>query len=128
MAHETSPKFEFVAKISKGSGRGARLGFPTINLDKTDLDLNYGIYLVESQISGKIYKGLLHFGQKETFDEPASNELYIKEYLPNLSGQTVKVKEIRKIREVLKFKTPEELKQQMLKDLHELENGLEASE
>lgn len=118
---EKAPQFEFEAKIRSGMGRGERLGFPTINLANDQIDVNYGIYLVESQINGKIYKGLLHFGQKETFNEPASLELYVRDRIDDLSGKTIKVKEIRKIREVMKFDNAEELKRQMTKDLEELE-------
>jgi uncharacterized membrane protein len=118
--NEKTPKFEFSAKIRSGAGRGARLGFPTINLDNLGLDINYGVYLVESEINGKIYKGLLHFGQKETFDEPASLELYIKDYIPGVNEKEIKIKEIRKIREVKKFAGAEELKRQMAQDLKEL--------
>lgn len=117
---ESAPKFEFAAKVTSGSGRGAQLGFPTVNLDRTEIDINYGIYLVESEINGKIYKGLLHFGLKETFNEPASLELYLKEQAGNLAGQEVKVREIKKIREVKKFNNAEELKRQMEKDAKEL--------
>jgi hypothetical protein len=123
VARETAPKFEFIAKVRPGSGRGTSLGFPTINLDKPEIDINYGIYLVESQINGKIYKGLLHFGQKETFNEPASLELYVKETIPDIKNQTIEVKEIRIIRDVIKFADAEKLKEQMKLDLRELEIG-----
>ena len=122
VTRETAPKFEFMAKIRGGSGRGRVLGFPTINLDKTGIDINYGIYLVESRINGKIYKGLLHFGQKETFNEPVSLELYLKERLENLNDQEIKIKEIRKIREVKRFRDAEGLKKQMEEDAKELGN------
>jgi len=117
---EKSPKFEFKAKVRSGLGRGARLGFPTINLDNDQIDINYGVYLVESEINGKIYKGLLHYGQKETFNEPASLELYIKDFVTDVSDKIVNVKEIKKIREIKKFANAEELKKQMAKDLKEL--------
>jgi drug/metabolite transporter (DMT)-like permease len=117
---EKSPKFEFKAKIRSGLGRGARLGFPTINLDNDQIDINYGVYLVESEINGKIYTGLLHYGQKETFNEPASLELYIEDSVMEAADKIINVKEIRKIREVMKFNNAEELKRQMAKDLEEL--------
>ncbi|MDD4901187.1 MAG: EamA family transporter [Patescibacteria group bacterium] len=117
---EQTPRFEFMAKVRDGSGRGAKLGFPTINLDQADIDVNYGLYLVESQINGKIYKGLLHFGQKETFNEPASLELYLKERLAVLPDQ-VFVREVKRIREVKRFANAEELKRQMAEDAKILE-------
>jgi drug/metabolite transporter (DMT)-like permease len=121
VARESAPKFEFTAKVRKGSGRGAGLGFPTLNLDRPEMDINYGIYLVESQINGKMYRGLLHFGQKETFNEPASLELYIRERIEGLDNKEIKIKEIKKIREVKKFANAEELTRQMIGDAKELE-------
>jgi FAD synthase len=121
---EESPKFEFKANIRSGLGRGARLGFPTINLDNEQIDINYGVYLVESEINGKIYKGLLHYGQKETFNEPASLELYIKDFIAEMSNEIVNIKEIKKIREIKKFASAEELKRQMEKDLIKLDEAI----
>ncbi len=117
---EKPPKFEFKANIKRGLGRGARLGFPTINLDNDQIDINYGVYLVESEINGKIYIGLLHYGQKETFNEPASLELYIKDFIMEASDKIIKIKEIKKIREIIKFAGAEDLKKQMTEDLKEL--------
>ncbi|MEI6596839.1 MAG: EamA family transporter [bacterium] len=118
---EKSPKFVFKANIRRGLGRGARLGFPTINLDNDQIDINYGVYLIESEINGKIYRGLLHYGQKETLNEPASLELYIKDRVADIADKAIKIREIKKIREVIKFASSEELKKQMVLDLKELE-------
>jgi len=120
---EKTPKFEFKAKVRSGLGRGARLGFPTINLDNEKIDINYGVYLVESEINGKIYMGLLHCGQKETFNEPASLELYIKDQIADIADKIIKIKEIKKIREVIKFDNVEKLKEQMNNDLLELDRS-----
>ena len=124
MLAEKSPKFKFKAKVRSGLGRGARLGFPTINLDNDQIDINYGVYLIESEINGKIYRGLLHYGQKETFNEPASLELYIKDRVADIADKAIKIREIKKIREVIKFASSEELKKQMVLDLKELELSL----
>jgi len=48
-------------------------------------------------------------------------ELYIAEQLADLANATIKVKEIRRIRDVKKFANAEELKRQMTVDLKELE-------
>jgi len=118
---EKSPKFKFKAKVRKGSGKGTQLGFPTINLDNDEIDINYGVYLVECEINGKMYRGLLHYGQKEIFNEPASLELYIKDQITDVASAIIKIKEIKKIREVVKFDNVEKLKEQMKKDLNELD-------
>ncbi|MBU4375583.1 riboflavin kinase [Patescibacteria group bacterium] len=111
---------KFTAKVIIGRGRGKRLGFPTANLDKTDLKIKHGVYLVEAEADKKPYQGLLHFGPKKTFCEDVSLELFIKNFDFDIYGKSVKIKIIRKIREVKKFANAEELKKQIKKDLEKL--------
>jgi len=101
-------------------GRGEKIGLPTINLDQVNLDIDYGVYSVEAEIDGLIYKGLLHFGLKETFGEAASLELFIEEHILNITQKNVKIKVGHKIREIRKFSSVEELKKQVNRDLEEL--------
>ena len=108
---------KFKARVIAGKGRGRRLGFPTANLNKTDLDIEYGIYLVEVMINNRLYNGLLHFGPRKTFNEEVSSELYIKDFDFDIYHQNVKIKVIKKIREVRKFANAEDLKEQIEKDL-----------
>ncbi len=113
--------FKFTAKIIDGFGRGKRIGLPTINLNRIDIDIDYGVYLVEADIGNSIYKGLLHFGPRETFAESPSLELFIKEYILDIRKKHVKIKINYKIREIRKFASPNELKEQINKDLRYLE-------
>jgi len=108
---------KFTADVITGLGRGKRIGLPTINLDKVDLDVDYGVYLVKAKVNNETYKGLLHFGLKETFSEKPSLELFIKEFILDIKGKNVKIEIVRKIREVLRFNNAEELKEQVKKDL-----------
>lgn len=93
------------------------MGFPTANLDKKDLNIEHGVYAVDVEINGKLFKGLLHFGPKKTFGEGVSLELYIKNFNFNIYNKDVKIKIIGKIREVRKFNGAEELKKQIYQDL-----------
>ncbi len=118
---EGRPKdISFEAKIVSGKGRGKRIGYPTINLDEVDLDLDYGIYLTEATVDNKAHKGLIHLGRKETYREAPSLELLLKDFIPDISQEKVKIRIIKKIRNIKKFKNTEELKKQIEKDLEEL--------
>ena len=112
-------ELEFIASVKPGSGQGARLGFPTINLDKIDLNIDYGVYLVEVKTDNN-YKGLLHFGLKETFAEGPSLELFIKERIDGIENKRFSINIIKKIREIKKFADIKALKAQIEKDLEEI--------
>ena len=114
----------FKTKVIAGQSRGRRIGFPTANLDKTNLDIDYGVYLVKVEVNDRLHKGLLHFGPRKTFNEGVSLELYIKDFDANIYHQEVKIKIIKKIREVKKFKNIEELKKQISRDLKWFEDSI----
>ncbi|MFH1890935.1 MAG: EamA family transporter [Candidatus Kuenenbacteria bacterium] len=111
----------FKAKVIKGAGRGRQLGFLTANLDKPDLDMAHGVYVVEVEVRDVKHKGIMHFGFRETFGEQVSLEILIKDFLEDIYyGQEIRVEVINKIREVKKFKNIEELKTQVKGDLEKI--------
>ncbi len=110
----------FKAQVIHGQGRGKRLGYPTANLDKTDLDIPHGVYVVKVKLLGQSYRGLMHFGYRDVFNEPVSLEVLIKDFTGDIYGQEVQVKIIRKIREVKNFARPELLVKEIQKDLREI--------
>jgi FAD synthase len=112
-------EFVFHAKVVRGAGRGKGMGFPTANLDAADVDLNHGVYLVQVEVLGREYKGLLFFGPKETFGEPVSLEIFIQDLANDIYGETVAVRTIKKIRDIKKFNDPRELKKQIERDVRE---------
>ena len=83
----------YKAKVIKGSGRGRKLGFPTINLTlPRSWEQKHGVYVClvkikDNQSQTKVcyykksihyYKGLLHYGPRLTFKETEpSLEIYI---------------------------------------------------
>ncbi len=107
----------FKAKVIRGAGRGKELGFSTASLNKEDIDIPHGIYLVDLVINNQKYKGVMHFGFKETFNEATTLEVLIKDFSEDIYGNEMEVKIIKKIREVKKFKNVEELQKQVKKDL-----------
>ncbi len=114
---ETRLKLKFTSKVVKGDGRGKKLGYPTANLENYDIDIPHGVYLAKVIIKKKSFSALLHFGYRETFKCKPSLELYIKDFDENIYDEEVDVEIIKKIRDVKKFCSPDELKAQIKKDL-----------
>ena len=113
-------KKTFVAKVIEGVKRGRRLGFPTANLNKVDIDIAHGIYAVEAEIGGKTYKGALHFGPKDTFKEGPTSEVLLKDFEGDLYGKNMQVRIIKKIRDIKKYGDIEKLKKAIREDLEKI--------
>ncbi|MFA5051980.1 MAG: EamA family transporter [Patescibacteria group bacterium] len=111
----------FTAHVIAGEGRGRSLGTPTVNLDRTDLDLTHGIYTARVTIDGKTYPALLHFGFKETFNDKLSLEAYVGQSVGETAGKQLQVEILEKIRDVKKFASREELIAQMEDDKKKLD-------
>ncbi len=107
----------FKAKVVKGKGRGKKIGYPTINLDPVNFNMDYGVYLVNVLIGGKTYKGLLHFGPKKTFNEGVSAETHLMDFDLEVPPKNVIIGVVKKIRDVKRFKSVEELKRQIGSDI-----------
>ncbi|MDD2680975.1 MAG: EamA family transporter [Patescibacteria group bacterium] len=110
-------KIIFSAKVIKGQGKGKSLGFATANLDKVDLDIVHGIYIVSIKVKGEEYLGLMHFGYKDIFRAEVSLEVLIKDFSSDIYGEIVLVQVLKKIREVRQFNNPQELQQAINNDL-----------
>ena len=111
-----APYLRFTAHAVPGEGRGKSLGTPTVNLDKTDLDLTHGIYTAKVSIDNRTYAALLHFGFKETFNDKLSLELFLHNFAGELYNREVTVEVLEKIRDVIKFPSREALISQMEED------------
>ncbi len=103
----------------KGSGRGKRLGFPTINLETSPLKIKPkpGVYIVEIETQSKRFKGLLYYGSRPTFNEKKKVfEIYV------FNHQKIKAKKIRVylhkfVREDKKFENEKDLIKQIENDI-----------
>jgi len=107
----------FRAAVIPGRGVGHSLGFATANLDKVNLDIAHGVYVVRVRVNEREYRGLLHFGYLETFKLGPSVELYLKDFTGNLYGVTVEVEIVKKLREVRRFKDSTALREQIYRDV-----------
>ena len=105
--------------VVKGDGRGKKLGFPTANVDVScDLLPPCGVYLVYVVIDQKRFPGLANVGVRPSFNgHTQANRIVVEAHLlgfkRNIYGQKVIVEFIRKLREEIKFSSPENLVHQI---------------
>lgn len=114
---------KFESTHVKGKGRGKPMGFPTINLKIPDgFELEDGIYAAKVKIENKIFIGALHYGPVPTFNESEKSlEVFLlgssNNELENLNEKIIKVKIVKYLRPVIKFKSKEELIKQIKEDV-----------
>lgn len=96
--------------------RGKKLGFPTANVNLYK-KIPEGIYVSKTKIGKSIYPGLTFIGIAKTFNEKKLHaETYILDFKKNIYDKWISVKLLKKIRGNKKFKSAEELVEQMKED------------
>lgn len=107
-------------RVIKGKQKGRELGFPTANmlLSKQKMKIKSGVYLTLSIIDGKLYSAITNVGCQPTFNgEEFVIESYFKDYNGDLYDKILSVYFVDRIRDIIPFKTEDELKEQLKKDL-----------
>ena len=112
-------QLSFKARVIKGEGKGKKLGFPTINLDLSDVpgELEYGVYTAYITIDGIRSPAAMQYGKRPVLDLPKSCELHVVDGDPGEIPREVEVEVVKKLRDVEKFGSEEELKEQIRKDV-----------
>lgn len=107
---------KFFGVVKKSLGRGKKLGFPTANLDAPK-NIENGLYVGWTKVKDKNWPSLIFVGANETFNETEKKaESYLLDFEGELNGQKLEIELLKRIRGVIKFKTPEELVVQMKED------------
>lgn len=106
-------------KVVHGDAKGTEIGFPTINLnidESKKLPLN-GIYFGKVEIDNKEYHSLIYIGTRPTLNGLENRvEANLLNFSGNLYGKTANLYLQEFIREEIKFKTIEDLKDAINKD------------
>jgi riboflavin kinase/FMN adenylyltransferase len=105
--------------VVPGKRRGVRLGFPTANLrpDK-ELAPARGVYAVYALLDGNRLPGVLNIGFNPTFaDETLSIEVHLFDFDENIYGKPMEILFIERIRDEIRFDSPEELIAQIDRDI-----------
>ena len=110
-------------EVVKGKGLGKELNFPTANI-KVGGDkflIANGVYVTFTVINDKIYPSITNFGAQPTVDgEDTLLESYIDGFSGDLYGKNLTVYFVEKLRDIVKFNSLKELKEQLEKDLRSI--------
>ena len=112
--------FSLQGRVVSGDKRGARLGFPTANLETEPgqaLPVG-GVYACRAHINGQSYSAMTNIGSRPTFGGgPQLIEVYLLDYDGDLYGRELAIDIIERLRDEKKFDTPEQLQKQIAEDV-----------
>ncbi len=118
----TGRNYVLSGTVVHGKGNGHKIGFPTANIKISDplkLIPANGVYVVETNINGKNYRGAMNIGTRPTFELNGSRslEVHVIGFHNNLYEQPLQVEFIRKLRDEQNFGSIDALKEQLAKDI-----------
>lgn len=103
--------WSITASVIKGSGRGAKLGFATANLDiEYLLPIEYGVYGCLVKYQHKTFKAAANYGVKPTFaGQKPVFEVHIIDFDASINGHIIEICPLKKIRSEKKFESVKKL-------------------
>lgn len=104
--------------VVRGAGRGRKLGYPTANVHFTqELVPLPGIYIVDAEAGGEVWRGVANVGFSPTFGENCLGlEAHLFGFEGDLYGKELTVWFRDRIRDERKFQSVDELVRQIDKD------------
>ncbi|PZD78504.1 bifunctional riboflavin kinase/FAD synthetase [Mesonia sp. K7] len=121
--------FVINGKVEKGESVGKKLGFPTANIKISEsykIIPKKGVYVVQSQIEGKNFFGMMNIGNNPTFENrKPSIEVYFLHFDGNLYDKSIQIEVLTRIRDEKKFHSVELLVEAMQQDLKFTENYIQ---
>ncbi|MDK9709220.1 MAG: bifunctional riboflavin kinase/FAD synthetase [Desulforhopalus sp.] len=113
--------YQIRGTVQVGKQRGGKvIGFPTANLKFNEEDLvpKHGVYVTQVICRGRGYGGILNIGYNPTFGEDQLvAETHIFDFNEDIYGQPIKVNLLKFLRSERKFSGPQELAEQIGKDV-----------
>lgn len=105
--------------VRHGASRGAKIGFPTANIDAVDTLLpGPGVYAGRAAVAGNLWPAAINLGPNPTFGEQAVKvEVHLIGFHGNLYGMPLEVDFEARLRDVRTFSGIEELKTQLQSDV-----------
>lgn len=115
--------YRLTGTVVRGSGRGAKLGFGTANLEAiASLSPGDGVYAGTAMIGDRTYAAAVNCGGNPTFGESARKfEAHLIGYDEGeLYGRELSVDLVRRVRDTRRFSGIEELKAQLASDIQQV--------
>lgn len=114
-----SKPYRIRGMVTHGAARGARIGFPTANLEAIDtLIPKNGVYAGFALISGKRYPAAINIGPNPTFGELAKKvEVHVLDFAESIYGLAIEVDFIERLRDIRQFDSTEQLQEQLKIDI-----------
>lgn len=110
--------------VVEGQKLGRQLGFKTANLYYPEdlVEVGKGVYSVNIETEGKIYKGIANYGLRPTVmdTEKPTLEAHILDFDKDIYGEKIKVIFEKKIRDEKRFNSIDELKAQIQTDINSI--------
>lgn len=112
--------------VRHGAARGARLGFPTSNVDGIDTLLpGAGVYAGWALVAGGRHAAAINIGPNPTFGEQTMKiEAHLLDFHDNLYGALVELDFVARLRDVRTFAGVDELKVQLQRDVAQAKDAL----
>ncbi len=123
--------FALVGEVVTGMGRGRGLNAPTANLKLTNAFVpGNGVYVTEARLAGVSYKAVSNVGTRPTFGP--EGELTVETHLLDceieLCGKQLELAFLEKLRDEIKFESPDALATQIAEDVRRASNYVEISD
>ena len=112
--------FRLTGQVVRGAGLGARIGFPTANLDVDGMQLPpNGVYAVKVFRSSDLLNGVCNIGLRPTVDASATTptvEVHLFDCSADLVGEELMLEFVQFLRGEEKFSGLDTLREQISKD------------
>ena len=111
--------YSIIGHVVKGEGRGKALGFPTANIKSNKaLHPGVGVYAVWLTFEDRHFPGAMNIGYNPTFPgHELSLEVHVIGFNGKIYGEEIKISFVARIRKEQTFASPEELTEQIRKDV-----------
>ena len=117
--------------VVKGKGIGKTLGFPTANIQLSEEDKlipGKGVYVIQFKLDDEEGYGMMNIGTNPTLLEDSLKiEIHLLDFEANLYDKNLQIGLLHRLRDEQKFRSLDELQQQLQKDKINAINYLNAS-